>query len=380
MGRRFRSISVLSLSLVLLTGCWDQKSIQDLNYLTAVGFDYEDGQYVVYVQMLDFSTVAKTESGKPSEPVPVWVGKGKGNTPNEAFNDLYRSSQLRVFYGQINALVISERMMEHGLEEVAEMPRRYFEMRYTPWVFGSKLPIGELFAITPFFNLSPMLSLLHQPKESYKQESLIVPISLREFISDYTEPGKSNLLPSLSSTERAWKSGQEPSTMLEINGLFAFQGERYRGWLGLKDLRGLRWVEPNTKRSPLLLVSQGKKVATVSLETPKVRLSPMPTQDGKASFKLRVKLTGHIIESMERWPQKDLERLAEQLVASEIKETYAHGLGINADLLQLEHSMYRKRNREWKRWKTEGEGRLNPDSLAEVEVKVRLRHAGKLKY
>jgi len=379
MERRFRSITLLMLCVVMLTGCWDLKSIQDLNYLTAVGFDYEDGKYVVYVQMLDFSSVAKSETGKSTQPIPVWVGKGKGRTPNEAFNNLYRSSQMRIFYGQISAMVISDRLMKHGLADLAEMPRRYYEMRYTPWVFGSKLPIGELFAVTPFFNLSPMLSLLHQPLESYKQESLVAPISLREFIANYSEPGRTTMLPSLSITDKAWKSGQQPSPMLEIDGLFAFRKDRYCGWLGMQDLRGLRWVESKTRRSPLLLVSQGETIGLVSLETPKIRLTPLK-REGGIRFKVSVKLTGFIIELMEQLPEQDIERLAETFVGREIRDTYTRGLAIRADLLQLEHALYRKRNREWKSWKQETDGLLQPDSLAEVEVRVRLQHAGKLKW
>lgn len=377
MGRRIRSMSVLLLSAVMLTGCWDLKSIQDLNYVTALGFDYEDGQYVVYAQLLDFSTVAKTERGKSSEPIPVWVGKGKGETPVEAINDLYLTSQQRLFYGQVNALIITEKVMKHGLDKVADLPRRYYELRYTPWVFGSKLPVGELFAVNPFFNLSPLVSILHLPNESYKQESLVAPLTLREFITSYTEPGKSTLLPSLSISDRSWKNGPTPSPKIEINGLFAYQEKRYCGWLGVKQVRGLRWVEPKTRRSPLLLESQGEKIATVSLEAPDIRLTPL-TREGRVRFKVRVKLAGYIVESFEHRSQKEMEQMAEDLVRGEIEQTYARGLKNKVDLLQLEHALYRKRNREWKRWKQDGEW-LAPDSLAEVEVKVRLQHAGKLK-
>lgn len=34
--------------LHLLTGCWDIKEIQDINYITAIGIDQEDGNFVVY--------------------------------------------------------------------------------------------------------------------------------------------------------------------------------------------------------------------------------------------------------------------------------------------------------------------------------------------
>ena len=47
--------------LLTLTGCWSRYEVQNMNYATAVGIDYVDGQYTLYVQLLDFSTVAKLE-------------------------------------------------------------------------------------------------------------------------------------------------------------------------------------------------------------------------------------------------------------------------------------------------------------------------------
>ncbi|WP_430103134.1 hypothetical protein [Paenibacillus validus] len=61
-----------------LTGCWSKYEVQNMNYVTAVGIDYADGQYIIYAQLLDFSTVAKLEGQQKSEQPPVWIGRGKG--------------------------------------------------------------------------------------------------------------------------------------------------------------------------------------------------------------------------------------------------------------------------------------------------------------
>lgn len=78
--------------LLTLTGCWSRYEVQNMNYATAVGIDYVDGQYTLYVQLLDFSTVAKLEGQQKAEQPPVWVGKGEGSSFTEAANDLYSTS------------------------------------------------------------------------------------------------------------------------------------------------------------------------------------------------------------------------------------------------------------------------------------------------
>ena len=62
-----RILMLLSMLSLLLSGCWDNKEVQDINYITALGIDYKDNKYIIYVQMLDFATIAKQESSKPTE-------------------------------------------------------------------------------------------------------------------------------------------------------------------------------------------------------------------------------------------------------------------------------------------------------------------------
>nr|WGE04790.1 hypothetical protein P5640_19930 [Bacillus subtilis] len=53
--------------LLTLTYCWSRYEVQNMNYATAVGIDYVDDQYTLYVQLLDFSTVAKLEGQQKAE-------------------------------------------------------------------------------------------------------------------------------------------------------------------------------------------------------------------------------------------------------------------------------------------------------------------------
>lgn len=138
--------------LLTLTGCWSRYEVQNMNYATAVGIDYVDGQYTLYVQLLDFSTVAKLEGQQKAEQPPVWVGKGEGSSFTEAANDLYSTSQQRLNLGQISAILFSERLMkENKVGEVLELINRYREIRYLAWLFSTREPPEEILLATPIF-------------------------------------------------------------------------------------------------------------------------------------------------------------------------------------------------------------------------------------
>ncbi|WP_019532876.1 Ger(x)C family spore germination protein [Paenibacillus ginsengihumi] len=378
MSRAGKALAVWILISFTLTGCWDIKNIQDINYLTSLGFDKVGQQYRVYVQMIDFSSVAKSESAKPTEPIPVWVGIGKGETIVGAVNDLYRTAQLRVFYGQINSIVLGENILRSDLKDVKEVLDRYYEFRYTPWLFGTKEPIDKLFAVTPFFNLSPLMSLLHQPQEIYKQQSLIAPLTLREFVAEIREPGNAVFIPSLSLRNLDWEVEGQKKPMMDMDGVFAFQEEKYKQWIALPKVFGLRWVEPKTERSPLLIRSEGRSQASVSLEKPDIRIHPVIVND-QIAFNLDVKLSGYISEALQLMPETTLEQKAAEAVKRQIQDTYEAGLRSGIDTLRLEHALYRQNNREWKKLRGQGGIKLTPDSV-HIRVKVKLRHSGKLKY
>ncbi|MCD1257424.1 Ger(x)C family spore germination protein [Paenibacillus athensensis] len=378
-SKRLAAVTLSLTALLLLTGCWDIKNIQDMNYVTSIGFDYADNEYRVYVQMLDFISVAKVESGKPSQHVPVWVGTGKGATVIEAVNDLYQTSQVRVFYGQVSSIVVSERVMNKGLRDIQELQNRYYELRFTPWVFGTTMPIDKLFAVTPLFHLSPIISLLHQPMESYRQKSTITPITSREFITNYNEPDQVVLLPSIRATAERWKQDTSPHEVLDINGAFVYQDGQYQGWLSERKLIGLRWIDPKTSRSPLVVYRDGQPEAAVSLEAPKIQIRPI-VKGNSAAYEVSVKLSGNISDIVRAIKETELEAEVAARVRNEIRETFVNGLQINSDLLQLQHTLYRTNNKEWKRLKREGNLKLMPDSLADIRVDVQLNNAGKLKY
>jgi Ger(x)C family germination protein len=379
MIRAGKTLAVWLLFPLLLTGCWDIKNVQDNNYLTSIGFDRKGDQYFAYVQMLDFSSVAKTESGKPNQPIPVWVGTGKGETLLAAFNDLYRTGQMRIFYGQVNSIVLGEGLLKESLKNVKELIDRYYEFRYTPWVFGTKEAIDKLFAMTPFFYLPPIMSILHQPQEIYKQQSFIAPLTLREAASQVREPGNSLALPSLSILKGDWKSDRKPKPMLGIDGAFLFQDEQYQGFLDLPSIPGLRWVEEKTQRSPLLVRVDGKPVAGIVLENPHVKIIPR-IRDGQATFRVEIQISGYIDELLEPLTESALEQKAESIIQTDIRKTFEEGLKIQADLLHLEHTLYRKQNREWKKLRKQQAFILKPDSLEKIAVNVNLEHSGKLKF
>lgn len=372
------ALAVIILPL-LLSGCWDLKDLQEVNYIRTIGFDLKGEELVVYAQLLDFNSVAKVEGGRQGG-APAWIGIGRGATLTAAIEDLYRVAQLRLYYGHINAVVLSESLLKkpEKAKEVYEFISRYYEIRYTPWIYGTRQPVDKLFAVTSLFHFSQNVSIMHQPSESYKQRSLTRPMSIRQFNVDLREPGRTTLLPSMTINEDNMKRGDKNSSMLEINGAYVFNRDVFQGWMSNESLRGVPWVEPETVRAPVTIYSEGKIAATLFLESPKVKIHPH-VQNGRVTYTMDIELSGHIAEMLTPLSETAIERKAEEQVKKEVLNTFNEGLKRKVDLLQLEQALYRQNNGEWKKLRSEGMAEPKADSLTDVKVIVKLTRYGKTK-
>jgi len=363
---------------MMLSGCWDIVDPQDINYFIAVGFDYENDQFIVYAQMIDFAAVTTPESGKPTQHQPVLVGRGKGETAAQAFTDLYDSVQRRVIYGHVRAVVLSENIMKHGLlQDIFDLSSRYQELRFTPWVYGSKGDIEKVLSVSPFFNLSPLASILHQPMEIYRQKSIVPPTMMRQILTDIREPGRTAIMPAIDITDTDWKEDLRPKEMLYLTGIFTFDAYRYTGYFSLDEIQGLRFVAKGIERTPLVIKHEGKIYSEISLNKPKAKITPL-LEDVRVRFQMQVAMTGNVIEVIEPINEREMEKLASEQIRKEIISTYERALEKNVDIYQLEHLVYLKHNKWWQQHLKGGKLRLDKDSL-EVDVKIDILSSGKLK-
>ncbi|ONK21598.1 spore gernimation protein [Bacillus sp. VT-16-64] len=366
--------------LLTLTGCWSRYEVQNMNYATAVGIDYIDGQYTLYVQLLDSSTVAKLEGQQKAEQPPVWVGKGEGSSFTEAANDLYSTSQQRLNWGQISAILFSERLMkENKVGEMLELINRYREIRYLPWLFSTREPLEEIMLATPFFRLSPKASILLNPEQSFRQHSFLAPVRLQQFILDSHEKARTSYIPELSLRKGQWQESNKPKELLRYSGIQVYELDNYYARMDLKDLSGMPWLSTHTIRVPLDLFAEEKLAAVLVAEKPKYEVTPI-VKLNKAYFDISVKVKAGINELHTDLTEKELTQMAQEKIEEQIRKTYQTAFKEGIDIYNLGESLYRKHPHQWKSIAT-GKQQLvlNQDSLRHVKVEVNIVYPGRYK-
>ncbi|WP_281884656.1 Ger(x)C family spore germination protein [Paenibacillus sp. YYML68] len=375
--RTLRAILAVLLLLLPLTGCWSDKEVQDLNYTIAMGVDYVKDEYVVYVQFLDFITVAKVEGGQ-SQSSKVWVGHASDPDLTMAIAKLYQSSQQRVYWDHMGALVFTGRLMEHGYKEVIDVVNRYRESRYNIWVYGTNEEMEGILSATAFFGLSSVNSILIEPTEAYKQYSSIRPIQWYEVIRDSQEASTTTIIPSLALKERTWEENKKPQKMLYMDGAHVYSNDTYRGKLTSAQLQGIQWQEKKMERFPLVIRKGGRTQGVFMLQKPVKKV--IPYWEGQTiKFRMEVKL-GAVIQEVgnEAVSIEELEQLASEEVRRQLRQAYVRGVGRGMDLFRLREILYRNYNGWWKEQvQQHGVQFLNEASLDSIHVTVDIIHKGR---
>ncbi|WP_339315093.1 Ger(x)C family spore germination protein [Paenibacillus sp. FSL R10-2734] len=373
--KSIRCILVTALLSMLLTGCWGAKEIEHMVYVNTLGVDYVDNKVVVYIQMVNFSGIAKKEAGQSQEQK-TFIGKAEGDSFDSAIFNLYATSPQRIVWSNVKTIVFSNAALKKGsvVNQVLDVWDRYYEFRYTVWTMATQEPIEKVLTTPSIADLSVIYSQLNSPMRSYEQSSIIAPLYLYKFIWKWKEKAETVLLPYLEISPD-WTGNNEPSPNISMSGICFLHNEHFRGCLKSKDILGIRWLEKKTQRTPLVIKEENTVLAVIVMNKIKSSIHPK-MKHGKPVFDIKVSMQGTFPELISNLNKKELELKALKEINNQIKETYLKGLEINADVYGLSGIFYRALPDEWNKLNDKGEIPLDSSSIDNIDIKVNLVSGG----
>ncbi|WP_342512874.1 Ger(x)C family spore germination protein [Sporosarcina sp. FSL K6-1522] len=365
-----KMIAMLILLMPILTSCWDVNEPERMLYIHGIGVDFEDGQYKVYSQIIDFSNTAKSDQPITKE-IQSEVGSATGETIDEAFFELYHSIDQRVFWGHFSYLILSEEAMKNGrVNSIVDSFMRYRETRYQIWVYSTKDPVKDLLLVSPIINKAITLSKLGDPMNSFKQESFIEPLNFRELIIALNEPSYEARIPYVSITEN-WETVEGPNTSATLSGVGVITPNQFKGFITEEKVQGLQWMTNATKRGEVTvkLNSDEQSHLTMIIDKLQVKVKPIVENDN-VTFDIDVKVDLTVSTIEEKITSSEIKKETAKQIKKEIEDTYEEGLKHDVDIYRLSEHLYRKDVKTWKRIQKDGKVELTKDSIHNLTVAV----------
>ncbi|MCP1182072.1 Ger(x)C family spore germination protein [Paenibacillus sp. 1781tsa1] len=381
---RWTSMSgLLAGCLILLTGCWDSKEVQSINFITAIGIDYVDNQYIAYAQLIDFSSIAKQEGPTAREASEIWVGRGEGATLSMAINALYETSQQQTLWTHVKAIVLSKNALDDKLGDIFDTLLHSGQLRYTPWIYATEQNIPEVLSPSALLNQSAQTIELFEPMRLYKQHSGYEPIRLHQLLDGLREPAAVVLLPSITNKNQTWYNGDETPSLIKMDGFYVISNGKSQGRVAGADADGTRYVNyDEVHQYPLYVYGDGGKIPdlTLVLHHPKTSIQARKKGDG-VTFDLVTSVKSSIIEEhgAPRTPHA-MEQEAEKQIESQIRDTFEKTKSRKIDSYGLVEHLYRHNLPLWKQEVAQRADPLKRFKLGKVEVHVDILNASTYKY
>ncbi len=121
--------------IIILTGCWSKREIDELSIATAIGIDKTEDGYIVSAQLINPGEVA---SEKATNRTAVTTYRTSGETVFEAFRRLTLETPRKVYNGHLRILIFGEEMAKHGIGKILDFFSRDHEMRTDFYIVVAK--------------------------------------------------------------------------------------------------------------------------------------------------------------------------------------------------------------------------------------------------
>ncbi|MFJ3386925.1 Ger(x)C family spore germination protein [Lysinibacillus sp. NPDC086135] len=376
MKKKFMLIVSLT-AVLLLAGCWDVKEPQRMYYIDGIGIDYKDGQYEIYMQIINFANVAKSEGPTP-QAAPSEIGFAKGKTMEDAFFKLYRSIDQKVFWGHMTFILFSEdALKDENSIPVIDSFLRHRETRYQILTYVTKDPIKDILLITPILNKSLTASKLSNPMHTKELQTYVEPVDLRKLIISLNEPSHEVNVP-LVTINKNWETTNKPTEETALSGFGVVSKDGFKGYINDGDARGIQWMYHEKTRGDVTikLNNKEKEFLTVDLEKLSTKIKPI-VKNNEVTFEAEIKLNAIINGFKGKVNTDQIREGIIKEVKKDIKKSYEAGIELDVDVFRLSEHLYRKNVKAWKKIQKDGKIPLTADSLSQVNVIVNKVNPGR---
>ncbi|HEX9061142.1 MAG TPA: Ger(x)C family spore germination protein [Clostridia bacterium] len=325
-------------NLIVSSGCWDIREINELGLVTAVGIDKAEGEnrYSVTVQIANPST-ENTSDSKASAKSTIWIGTEEGASIFDATRKLVRVSSRRIMWAHNNVVIIGESLAKEGIIPVIDYFTHNPELRmkasvviakgdardYITAKAGMQQPSGVSFvSIESFRSISG---------ESVRSQMLEVSAALR---NEYGNPLISEVYKEKAAMQPDSQSGSDKkySETIDLKGCAIFKKDKMLGSLSPQDTRGIAWILNQTENTVVTVFDPDHENKSVAVETKGIK-SKMKSDiiDGIPRISIQISGYGNVVEEDASSSKKDVSEVKkniEVLINKKIGEEIKNSLEI----------------------------------------------------
>ncbi|NLO98420.1 MAG: Ger(x)C family spore germination protein [Peptococcaceae bacterium] len=370
-------LSLILYSLVLCSGCWSSKEVENLALVTLVGIDLrkENGREIWKASALVlFPQRAQGEGGQSGQLSAEKYFEGEGPTPQTAILAYSKRMSRTPFYGYISGYIIGENVARENLIHCVESVARYWQTRPRNIYFLARgqacdvLKAGgaldrlsnELIEFSDYRAAATGQSVgvyryqLEEWLTSNDRDAVlgvIQPVPVPE--AENNSGGSQGGAQSGGGQSGSSMGGNENTPMKNvIEGIAVFRDDKLVGFLNREETEGFLLISREITRGQMAIaVEKDNQMFTYFLSESKSKIKPI-VNNGQISYQVTIQTKGGVndqpgftlgIKEIHELEEAVNERLkAKALAAIEKAKEY------DSDFLGFAEALHRKKPKVWK--------------------------------
>lgn len=272
MKRIFAFIFVLFI-LLLSSGCYNYKEINEMAIVSSIGIDKDDDNYIVSAQIMN------SKESEDSEDSQITVYSKKGKTIHEALRNLTLESPRKLYGNHLSKIVLSEGVAKEGIENVLDIFLRVTEVRNEFIItIVKKDKASDVLKVLTTTETIPAEYVKLSLKTADLNTGLSYTTKLEEFLSLYYKKGVDPVVPVLSIEKKAKKgtttdnvTTTSPISKIIIDSLAVTNNGKFETYLDSNEIIGYNYLRNQIKKMIIPVKCDDNYYSSIAVEKNKTK-------------------------------------------------------------------------------------------------------------
>lgn len=362
--------TVIFLIIILLTtGCWNYRELNDIAVVDAIGIDKKNNQYEVSVQIqLPQKETSIGSATRVEGESPIITYQTKAKTVQEALNLLTFKSPKELLLSHVDIIVISESLARHGINNFIDSLLRNRETRkiFPILIAKDSNAIDILKILTPIESI-PGLDIVSNLNYMAKFRGSLNNQSFDKILEGLYVEGREITLPSIEIVGPA-KKGQKtkdldqtfPESFLKLSDLGVFNNDKLIGFLEDKESIGFNFARnlientiisfscnKNNYGAIKIEKNESKTVINIKNDKPVANIK-INAEGALAEFNCKLNIMDpKVIKKMEKVICKKIHSLINKAIIKLQKDLKSDALGWGEYLYRNNYKAWLKYRDDW---------------------------------
>lgn len=379
-GAKIALLAIFLLSALLLSGCWNNRDLTEMNLVSAVGLERtKDGKLLLTVQVVEPAAIQSTSSGKGQggngSPYRTYVSSYEGDTLFETMRGILSTLDKKLFFSATQILILGENLAKDDIIEALDFFQRDHEINYKMYILVAK-DVSPQEILENKTGLDPIEAMyLKKTVDNNVARGTVKRTMLIDLVKDIYCSGKQIAIGQIT------KSGKKE---VRTEGIAVFKDGKLAGWLNRRETRGYLFAI-NQIKSTIVNVPVEEGLVAIETISAKGKVH-VPFKKGKpAALGIKVNIEAAVGEyagtGKLECPERiyELERKTEEVVRKEIEDALKKvQKEFSSDIFGFGQQVRKYNPKYWKKIKKEW-NELFSELPADIKVKAKLRRVGSVR-